>query len=189
MTANKYMMTMTWSLHVVLTSDARFRFRNQNQFRNDSIFCSNQNRNQEYQNRVESVLEPDFWVNLESKLESHMGRNPASLVLTIPRVCMLSTYQDEAMELWENNSKSTFFCSLPQQIKNAVHERAILASQYGSPKFLNNIHFRSGKEIVKNKFLWFPLSIVLQIDYQFYFRKCEILILEYSNANCMENIF
>ncbi len=91
-----------------LTSDARFW--NQNQFQNDSIFCWNRNRNQEYQNRVESELESesrilgwnrnrsginrknwvesesemesDFGVYLESESESHLGRNCASLTLS-----------------------------------------------------------------------------------------------------------
>ncbi len=48
----------------VPNSDARFRYRNR--FRNDSIFCWN--RNQEYQNRVESELESESVISaLESE--------------------------------------------------------------------------------------------------------------------------
>ena len=50
----------------VSVSDARFRFRN------DSIFGWNRNRNQEYQNRVESELESESVI---SALELTWNRN------------------------------------------------------------------------------------------------------------------
>ena len=125
------------------------------------------------------------------KMTCHLRSVDIVHYIRVPNTFPESNSTTNATTMTNFNSDEIHYCAF-----NVVSLHLLIAIYNTYDKSLN-IHNRINDVLVfdgmcgATKFfsMIFPYTIVLQMDYQFYFRKCEISKLEYSNDNCMENIF